>query len=77
MKRIDILLSTKLVANMPEEIALGNGYYGSDVQLRVASDGYWMTSPITGNHFVPCSGVSELPRVRAHWEGFKLNQPAK
>lgn len=45
----------------------------SDVQLRFKkNDGFYMTSPTTGNHFIK-SDVFDS-RVKAHWEGFQANQ---
>jgi hypothetical protein len=44
----------------------------SDVQLRKNSDGYYMTSPKTGNHFIKSNEMDG--RVISHWEGFKINQ---
>jgi hypothetical protein len=44
----------------------------SDVQLRKNSDGYYMTSPKTGNHFIKSNEMDS--RVISHWEGFKINQ---
>lgn len=44
----------------------------SDVQIRKNNDGYYMTSPKTGNHFIKSNEMDV--RVKAHWEGFKNNQ---
>jgi hypothetical protein len=43
----------------------------NDCQLRQGNDGFYMTSPKTGNHFVGESTYNE--RVRAHWAGFLKN----
>lgn len=44
----------------------------SDVQLRQEKDNWWMVSPKTGTHCIKSETYSE--RVKAHWEGFKVNQ---
>jgi len=62
-KRVWIFSNTELIETME-----GN----SDVQLRKNSDGYHMTSPKTGNHFIKSNEMDS--RVIAHWEGFKINQ---
>lgn len=63
-KRVWIFSNTELIETME-----GN----SDVQLRKKNnDGYYMTSPKTGNHFIKSDEMDD--RVIAHWEGFKINQ---
>jgi hypothetical protein len=62
-KRVWIFSNTELIDTME-----GN----SDVQLRKNSDGYYMTSPKTGNHFIKSNEMDG--RVISHWEGFKINQ---
>ena len=63
-KRVWIFSNTELIETMD-----GN----SDVQLRKKNnDGYYMTSPKTGNHFIKSDVMDS--RVIAHWEGFKANQ---
>lgn len=47
----------------------------NDCQLRQGNDGFYMTSPKTGNHFVGESTYNE--RVRAHWAGFLNNNGVK
>jgi len=62
--RIEIFSKTILIATMENN---------SDVQLRQGKDGFYMTSPKTGSHFIPSNGeITE--RVELHWEGFKKNQ---
>jgi hypothetical protein len=63
LTRIWIFSNTELIETME-----GN----SDVQIRKNSDGYYMTSPKTGNHFIASNAMDG--RVIAHWEGFKVNQ---
>ena len=76
MTRIQILSNTVLIATMSEATyILPKGYTGTDVQLRQSKEGYWMTSPITGNHFIPSPNGDLTDRVKAHWDGFKENQP--
>lgn len=77
MNRIEIISRTVLVATMAgdAEYILPMGYAASDVQLRQSKDGFWMTSPITGNHFIPSPTGEITKRVSAHWQGFKENQP--
>lgn len=65
IQRIKIISNSVLVATME-----GN----SDVQLRQSKDGYWMTSPKTGNHFITSQDGKISERVELHWNGFKLNQ---
>lgn len=63
ISRIKIFSNTDLIETME-----GN----SDVQLRKSNDGYYMTSPTTGNHFIVAKELDD--RVKSHWDGFKINQ---
>ena len=63
MKLSEIISSTQLVDTCKGDF---------NVQLRKASDGYYMVSPITGIHFIYEKTYND--RVQAHWEGFQHNQ---
>jgi len=40
-------------------------------ELRQGIDGFYMLSPVTGNHFL--SETTYTDRVRKHWSGFLIN----
>lgn len=63
MTNLQIISTSVLIATMENN---------SDVQLRQDKDSWYMISPKTGNHCVKSENLDA--RVKAHWEGFKINQ---
>jgi len=47
----------------------------NDCQLRQGNEGFYMTSPKTGNHFINETSYTE--RVKLHWSGFLINNGVK